>query len=455
MTTSQTPITLNDEWIIDSSGKVVGVQRNVGSLSGDLSQTFSAVTTNPITGGSRILAPTGGGISGLRYAILGDSFGQRCWNGLSYRMMDYGYFTWANSFLGSPFSAGQNFGVAGENTVEIASRVSQVIDYGPDWCFLNGGINDAGDGIPIDTAISSVKSTALSLLNEGIKVCLLSVTPYTGHADAAWRAHRQNMALREWARYVPNLVFVDCYGPMVNPTDASGNLASGMSGDALHPSAKGARAMGYAIAQAIGKYITTPTILPSSASESWATNANDWQLYSNPLFTGSSGSLLGGATGTVATSWSAGVSSGTVSSCACSLVARSDGMGNNQRIVASGGGSGGQIQIRQGTLQSRLTMGKRIALAAEVKISGCTDVASIGFQFLVTMDGVTRQIHAFDPGSSVWDQADMGPLILRTPDFLLNGAAVTSFNTFIQVTFGTSGAGAATLEMGRAAVYQF
>lgn len=441
------------EWLKDeATGVPVGFKKKNGTEGG-------LVTTevNELTGGNRISAPSGGGISGLKYAILGDSFGQRCWNALSYRLMDYGYFTWVNAFLGSPFAIGSNNGIATQGTSQIYSRVSDVVSYAPDWCFVNGGINDSGLAIPIDVTISNSKATCLALLNSGIKVCLLATTPYTGHADAVWRAHVQNAALREWARYVPNLVFVDTYSVMVNPTDAAGNLASGMSGDALHPSAKGARAMGYAIAQALSKYITSPTILPSSVSESWATSANEGQLYTNPLFTGTTGTLLGTATGAsgVATGWSAGVSSGTVSSCVCSLVARPDGFGFNQKIVASGGGSGGQIQIRQGTLAARTTMGKTLALAGALKISGCTDVASIGFQFSATIGGVTKQIHAFDPGSTTWDQTDLGEIIARTPNFTLDGTAITSLNTFIQVTFGTSGTGAATLELGRAALYQF
>lgn len=392
---------------------------------------------------------------GANAVIFGDSFTER--NGLvPGRELDWGYFNWANYFLNRPFNLLLNAGVSGQRTDQILSRINTVIDKYPDWVFVLGGINDIINGISVDVIVSNLKTICQTLSDNSINVVLVSIAPNNQSAGNSTKVSLVNQAMKEWcATTTYGVIFADIYTPLVNATSTAGALLSGMSDDNLHLSAKGARVAGKAVADVIQPLLPTRNCLVSSASADYLIDATAKQLLSNPLMAGTTGTVSGsGASGSLATSWLGGTTSGTVTSVFLAGQARADGIGLNQRITVTSAGSGAIVNMRQSNLQTRFSAGDTIYSSASIKASGMTDVKAIYLQCQMTIDGVTKYLWAPEPsGSLLYDQTDL-EINFVTPFLLIEGALVSAATFLIKVEFGTSGSGACVLEVGRAGFFK-
>ena len=401
----------------------------------------------------RIPAGCFSGLSGgTSAAILGDSFSARN-TSLYYRTTDYGYFNWANALLGCPFSLVLNAGVAGNTTSQILARISSVLEVKPAWCFVLGGINDIAQGVPIQTTIENLKTICTKLQKSGIRTVLIAVSPNTQSAGQSRKVQQVNQEMARWCEAGQDgVIFVDAYKYVVNPTDTTGAAQDGMLHDALHPSAKGARAIGRAIADTIKNLVPSVSILPSTASNSYAIDATSSQLLANPLFTGSAGVVIGaGASGTLATGWSGGTASGTLTSVFSSGQSRADGIGFDQRIAITNAAANSSVNIRQSPSLSAMSVGDYIHACAAVSLSGMIGVSSVYLQVQITDGEGTKFIMAMEPQSTTYDNADCS-VVLKTPEFAVT-STLTSCTFALIVKFGESN-GSATVYVGRAGLFK-
>ena len=423
-----------------------------------------AAKTDPLTGG---ISLTAGGVQnlsfgrrrGFRAVVFGDSFTARNTSaGETARLLDHGYFSWANAFLGGAFSLIANAGVSGQRTDEMLARIeSDVIARDPDWVFVQGGWNDINAGYTSQAVIDTLTAICSMLSSRGINVVLLAVAPNNSvTAGIARKLHIINKGLREYAFSTGGVYFVDTYAAVVDPTSATAAFASLMSSDGTHLSAYGARAYGKAISDVLGEVVQSYNYLPSSNAESYGVDSSSKQIIDNPLLIGTGSAPTGtGASGNLATGWAGGTGGSGASSAAFSLVARSDGKGNNQRIVVSGAAASSSINIRQTGLVSRATNGDVLYAVGEVTISGASDVRSVNLGGSATVGGVTYQLNTLEAnGASVNPDQSSFTLQLRTPEFTIPAGSLTTVQFVVSATFGTTGTGALTMEIGRCGLYK-
>lgn len=383
--------------------------------------------------------------------VFGDSYSARVNASLvDYRQSDHSYWVWANLLMGSPMRLVGNFGVAGNRTDQMLDRISAVEAAGAEWVFVQGGINDLSASVPVATVVANLVAIC-ERLRKTAKVVLLNLAPNTTYTAAIVAV---NAALSAYARSAGNLVLVDVFSAVVNSTDTTGAFAANMSNDGLHLTVAGARAYGAAISTAIGKFMPTVPFLPASAADSAAINASASQILTNPLMSGSGGTVSGtGASGTVATSWSAGTDTGTVTSVWLHGQSRSDGIGVDQQVTCSGAAANAIVNLRQtGGLNTRVAAGDTIFACGSISLSGMADVARVQPSVIVTVDGVSSVLHCLDHSDTTWPQTDVS-FNWRTPDFLLT-AVPTVLQLFIRIRFGSSGSGACVAKFGRTGIYK-
>jgi lysophospholipase L1-like esterase len=439
------------QWLRDeTTNELVGIKDSVDGEE----RLIPFISANSITGGVELSTGGRSERTGFKAALLGDSFMARCTNTVLYRELDWGWWTWMNNTLNRPFTLIYNGGVSGQKTDEILLRVQNVIDQKPDWCFVDGGINDISNSVAVADIVTNLKSIFTALMNSGIRVVYLATAPNAQAAGNSTKVNQLNQAIRDWCIISDGVIFADCYAATVNPTDTSGGFASGMSDDALHYSAKGARAAGVAVANAISKFVPSNINLVASAQNSYSIDATAKQILTNPLLSGSSGTVSGtGASGTIATGWNGGTDTGTVTSVFTHGQARTDGIGVDQQIVISAAASGAIVNMRQTGLVSRVAIGDTVYMSGSLTISGMTDVARIYPTIEATIDSVSVIAHCFDPSSSTYDQGNL-TINFQTQDLTLTGTAITALSAFIRIRFGTSGSGAATIKVGRLGLFK-
>lgn len=394
--------------------------------------------------------PMTAGLFGDSYSARNSTAGSNC------RDLDWGYFSWAQALMGAPFQLIYNGGVSGNTTTQMLARQSDALSlYRPGWWFVQGCINDFIAGASVESVVANQKTLVQRFVLSGSRVVFLSTAPNAQAAGYSLKVQQANQAMREWSmRTAGGVIYVDTYSALVNPTSTTGAFASGMSDDNLHLSAKGARAAGQAIANALSGLLPMRNFLPSSAAESYGVDNGSKQLLDNPLMETGAGAPTGtGASGVLPTSWLGSVS-GTVSSAVYSLVPRADGIGQNAKIVVSGAGSGASVNIRQTSLLGRASIGDTLYTCGEITLSSATDVRGVNIGASVTIDGVTHQINVLEiSGSANYDSTGF-TIRPRSNDLLLVGSTITAITYNITMTFGPSGAGAATIEAGRPGFYK-
>lgn len=253
------------------------------------------------------------------------------WNAIGYAIRALVALRWRVSF--------RNAGVGGNTSAMMLARfATDVVAYKPPIVIIEGSTNDPRTSVPSATTEANMLAMFQAAFAAGCKVVTTTIPP-AGDTTTAQRQTVQatNMWLRDYARANPqNLALVDWWALLANPlTDG---YKTGMSIDGIHPSSLGAFTLAQPMADAIARFLPPgPDPLPSA-------NVNDTSnLLTNPLLTGTGGTLLAGGTpsGSVADSWLAvGTSTPTY---ACSKVPRPDGLGEWQQVAISS--AAGQVEI--------------------------------------------------------------------------------------------------------------
>ena len=393
---------------------------------------------------------------GTTCVIFGDSFTARNKGATTSRDLDWGYFNWAQYLLGCPFTLLNNAGVSGNRTDQMLARMTDVTAYNPDWCIVQGGINDITFGTTAAQVALNMQSICTQLAGRGIRVVLLAVAPNAQSAGNSRKVQQVNQAMREWCmRTYGQVIFVDTYAPMVDSTLTTGALASGMSDDSLHPSGKGARAMGQAIANALQYLLPNRNFLPSSNGESYGIDASSKQLLDNPMHaTGSPVAATGtGASGNVPSSWLGSASGMTAGTAVFTpSLTRTDGIGLEQRIVVASAEANSSVNIRQNPAAARFAIGDTVYFVGQMRITGAANIKTISFGGSVTIDSVAQQINCLEAsGTTSFDSSD-ATLTFQSKDLVLTGTTINSASFVSAVTFNASGSG--TFYIGRCGFYK-
>ncbi len=423
---------------------------------------IATFATDPLTGAvTGLVGPRGVNLGmvtklGTTCVVFGDSFTARNKGATTSRDLDWGYFNWAQFLMGSPFTLLYNAGVSGNRTDQMLARMTDVTAYSPDWCFVQGGINDVTFGTTAANIAINLQNICTQLAGRGIRVVFLSVAPNSQSAGNSTKVQQINQAMREWCqRTYGQVIFVDTYALMVDSTLTTGALASGMSDDSLHPSGKGARAMGQAIANALQYQLPNRNFLPSSNGESYGIDSTSKQLLDNPMHaTGSPVAATGtGASGNVPSSWQGSASGMTAGTAVFTpSQTRTDGIGLEQQIVIANAEANSSVNIRQSPAAARLAIGDTVYFVGQMKITGAANLKTISFGGSVTIDSVAQQINCLEPsGTTNFDSSDV-TLTFRSKDLVLTGTTINSSSFVASLTFNASGA--ATVKIGRCGFYK-
>lgn len=398
----------------------------------NITATFAGSATSPATGTAYLVNP-------LRGA-------------------DQGYFTWLNYKLRNKFNLLWNAGIGGNTTTAMLARISRdVLAYSPKYCFVWGGIND----ITADTAVATTKANLDSiyqtLRSHGITVIALTVLPLaSGHASfSAARTEvilNLNNWIRQYGRTHDGFMVLDAFAAVVSPLATDGTPTANMLGtDNIHPSPKGAKAIadyGYTL---LNSLLPTNDTLISSAADDYGTSSSNSNICDNGVMDGTGGAISGtvtpGAT-SVATGWTI-VETGSGSIVATNAVARSDVIGYDQQmdVTSVANGDVASLQLTS-SVHGRVSAGDTIYFECDCSVTSITALKRILITLQLAIDGVTYYSQAIQQSDLTFITDNLAG-VWRTPNITIpsDAASITQVLPFMQFVF--SGAGGATVKVGR------
>lgn len=200
-----------------------------------------------------------------------------------------GYWYWALMNATQPFDILRGAGVSGDQTTDLLARMNDVLSTDADIVMLMIGTNDINQGVSNDTIETNFENIVTQITNSGKYVVVAPV------------AHRSvtggfNATIDDLNSRYRNVVSANPKAFMADSSSTFNNLVGSevtelqVTTDGLHPNTYGAKLLGEAVA---------PTLNNSFISSlDLSTN-----LAPNPEFSGTSGSLLSGATGTSPDDW--------------------------------------------------------------------------------------------------------------------------------------------------------
>lgn len=271
------------------------------------------------------------------FGVLGDSitaFGSA--TGGTYTSTNAkGYWAWANIILRHRLKLVKMAGVSGDSTTQMRARLDDYLDGGvPGWSFVLGGTNDANGLVSLATITSNLTAIYDAIESAGGRVVAITVPPRTSASAAvSLRIAEVNRWLKQQGATRAGLTVVDIYPALV--AASSGDFASGMSADGVHPAPQGAAIMGRAFAAALDPLVPRLDVLPYGAVDTV-------NLITNALMNGTGGTAGTGGSGSVATGWQVNPIDGVASVYVCSKVARTDGIAGEWQQVAV---TSGQVKI--------------------------------------------------------------------------------------------------------------
>lgn len=358
-----------------------------------------------------------------------------------------GFWTHMQRIMGQPFTVDPalNKAVGGNNTGQIEARYAADVaanfakfDIG----FEMSGTNDvvqravAGDTAKqiVDAVVARRQAFATRALAAGKWWAMFSILPRSvwGGASApqiviARRALLGiNAALREWARGIDGLVFVDCYRDLVDPASADSNPLAGLLYDNLHPGLPGARLIGRRAAAVLGPLMPAAAPFGFGAGDAFEATTGLGNLLANPSCLTATGGALTNVGGTLPASWTGTRSSGSflTSEVVLSTEAGVAGFGATpgNKIVATvniaADKPANEIQTlsfgQWVTAAGKWVSGDRLVAECEVELSGLVGLVQASL-ILFDNDGVTNR--QWYDGSSTGGKlsGDPGKLFFRTP----------------------------------------
>lgn len=339
----------------------------------------------------------------------------------------YGYMTWAAMRLGQSLSDLGNFGVPGERSDQIAARFGTALATGAGIVGLLAGTNDVIQGRTLSQAQASI-TTMLDAARAGGRLLVIGTVPPSNGLSSGQKT--MLLDLNDWIRRLPatrgsSVLVVDFFRVLVD--DAGLFDAAAVQADGIHPNSGGAARMGKLWAETVAPFLPDVDRLETSAANSSAALAIARANYlANPLLTGTTGTLAGGATGAVADAWSIrslnGV--GTIA-LAAGKVARTDGYpGEWQRLALTAG----RAEFRRSLTTGLPPVGAKIRAQLEMsEDAGAAGITTHGLMLRIYAPGFASVLaETYDAylDSDTWPAED--PITdgaLMTPDLTIPAGA--------------------------------
>lgn len=346
-----------------------------------------------------------------------------------------------------------NAGVSGDTTVQAAARVQQVIDSGADVCTLLVGTNDnAGwtTKAQVDASLAARRSITDQLTAAGVYVLSISEMPGAGYS-AAWHdlaAYFNAKEAEYWAGRTDG-EFVDVWSRMTVSSTGLGNTAYfQVEAQQKHPNTLGAWRAAPPVAEAIKRVSSGRVVrlLLNSTRDTYATSSNSRNIHQNGLCVGTTGTIGAGNTGQLPTSWASDVLS--TATCAYSVVARADEVGNDLRAVVSAT-SGQQAYLNSGLNHALMTVGSQWVIRAELVIEAATNLNELSLT--VATGGWSFMTHlAIDTASGITVTTPTTMLVESMVHTVASAPAWAQFRVFAKFVSGQSGS--CTFRLGRVSV---
>lgn len=370
---------------------------------------------------------------------------------------DRSWFSWGNSLSGCRARCVNVSAVGGDRTEHLLERINSdfngVPSYLPSYCTVLIGINDLVNSVSADTVITNLESIYATLLNNGVRVIAITLTPLAsghasyGNATVAQNILKVNRYIRKKATETTGMFLCDFFSVIADPLATTLGAASGMlATDGIHFSAQGARAAGVLFADVLQSLIPSQNLLVASAADSYSVSSASAQLFDNPLFIGTGGTKNTGFTGTVANNVTVGRSGSGSHTGVCAVVPRSDGVGNNQQVAITFTANNEIAEIKNTTsVHGRVSEGDLIRTVCSLKWTGATNIKSIRVLVYATDGTSYPTTEAREQSATTYNQSDFDGVFI-TPPFRVP-AGMTSISAKVYVV--AAGAGGITIEVGR------
>lgn len=270
-------------------------------------------------------------------------------------------------------------------------------------------------------------------------------------------AMRYNRMIKAFCNATTNARYADAFRYTVNPTSAVADPIAGMlAADNIHYTPKGQERVAQAIWDVVQYDVPRPSRLICSALDTITNDAAGKNIFGAMTFTASGGAVAGSpiATGTVCAGLAVTNTSSGAGASVCSVVARADGVGNDQTIVFSPAVVGDTCTISTtGYLTTGVVVGERVQLVCELSLTGMA--ASATDSFLRSIEIYTQFNGSLSSGWTAKPQAASGAsypnadmtLTIVSPEFTV---PIGTTGIGLQIVFTSAvTTGSLTIKMGR------
>jgi len=375
-------------------------------------------------------------------------------------LVGYGALNHANMVLGQAWewAADADQAVIGDSTDDVMARMAEIKGVACDIRFLSLGTNDIwGDLRTGDETIAGLAQVFDELSDKPL--IYIPVTP-RAYIDAnkvgyALQVNRWAAAQQAVRR---NLIVVEkAVDAIIDPTSTQFVAAAGLLDGAVHWNNAGAAKVGAAVAARLSGLYPGRARLVASAADAYPTNNASNQLLPAPILAGTTGgkTATGGGTaptGNVAAGFDVDHAVAGTGACACSLVARADGVGSDQRLQISGAAANDRWTFRNtGNITQGVSPGEVLQALGDIRISSHTNLTAVNLFIQAQVDGGSINYNQALRNSAVDAAygADFVGGIQRTLAAALPaGATITALQLRVDVRFGSAG-GSADVLIGR------
>ena len=353
-----------------------------------------------------------------------------------------------------------NYGLGGDNTTDVLSRLFQVIDLNPDAvCLGSIGYNNADK-----TIIASDMLLMIDRLNAAgifVFVCLTMPAPYLTADALLWSSALSTLrySLRA-AKYQGRVAVVEPGSAAIDPTVANGasmvQTKYYNNTDSIHPSmpfnwGPAAKVIAAAL---VAKYPLAPMARSVGAADAYgATNltGNLFGVRAGMAGTAGGKGITPVPTGTVPTSWTDSANSANAYTSVVftapgdgSPVARDDGgPGNWFRIQASGAHASGSSRYMTVAAETSVTPGRRYRLGLTVWIRSALNLTALDIYMTGVGNAASLLTLGLAPKTGT-TFADDAPKYLVSQPFMVPPGSPTGT---LYISYGNASGGGLTMDI--------
>jgi len=364
----------------------------------------------------------------------------------------------ASAMAGAVFNDIINLSVGSETALDTEARFSQALIFEPCLIEIRTGINSINADATAANIFTSIKKMCLQAINNGIVVVLHTVGPL-GSAHASYTTARLqqinslNDMLRQFAwMYSDMIILLDTNALWIDSTNANGDWKSGYSTDFIHPLSKASYYAAKELQPELSRRFRRIPWPICSVTDDVVDNAANLNLFEFGLCTGSAGTITAatGNSGTISDGLSATVVSTPVTTVNTHGIARSDGIGFDNRcvITANSNGDGINFPVTSASLHQRFDdyPGRMTQSGVNFKLGTLgVDTANVQFSWNITEAGIARTVNGMN--GLVIPSGETVDMWFITPPVKIPSGVLSSIRPRLTVTL--SGTGSGTVHHGR------